>query len=316
MTNSQTLEALVFDLILEVYELSARMKASEQLSNFGNYAVAHEQMLAANASSARILELSSRIEAVAGSNGRAVFGISVDSLLQQLPRNLGASTKVQLQAFEEALGLPAGATIYTLRTKANTGIERSQSEELWKIAFMVGLATIAAAGVGAPLAALATHQAIGQKVLEEAIITFGSVAIVETAIAIKNRNQGNPSIRQPPWAANQRRNRLPGERSWQVKGPREPAIGTNTDHLLVPQRGGSTKAQEEAERIIARHERKQAALGKTQRDEDLDPPNQWKAAGPQPDEQPDPQSATARYFRPDPPGVGGISGPSVTGPSQ
>jgi putative transposase len=35
---------------------------------------------------------------------------------------------------------------------------------------------------------------------------------------------------------------------------------------------------------------------------------EWKAAGPQPDDQPDPQSATARYFRPDPPGVGGISG--------
>jgi hypothetical protein len=36
-----------------------------------------------------------------------------------------------------------------------------------------------------------TSSSFGQKVLEEAIITFGSVAIVETAIAIKNRNQGN-----------------------------------------------------------------------------------------------------------------------------
>ena len=187
MTNRQTLEVLTFDLILEVYELAARMKVREQLSNSGNYAAVNELTEAANASSIRILELSNLIEAAAKTS-RGAFGGSVNSLLQQLPLNLGESTRVQLQAFEEALGLPAGATIYDLRTKTNTGIEPSQPGDLWKIAFMVGLATIAAAGIGAPLAAIATEQAIGQKVLEEAIITFGSVVIVETAIAVKKHS--------------------------------------------------------------------------------------------------------------------------------
>jgi hypothetical protein len=197
MTGKPTLDALVAELIAEMYAQSQRLKAIKRLRNSGN-SPSSDELRAANAGSARIMKFSNQIESECQRTGRGDFGRSVPSLLQQLPVNLDEATTVQLQASEEALGLPAGVTIYALRTKASTG-EPSQSENLWKLAFMVGLATIAAAGVGAPLAALATDQAIGPKVLEEAIITFASVAIAETglAIVVQNRSQGAQQRLQP-----------------------------------------------------------------------------------------------------------------------
>ena len=197
MTDKPTLDALVAELIAEMYAQSQRLKAIKRLRNSGN-SPSSDELRAANSGSARIMKFSNQIESECQRTGRGDFGRSVPSLLQQLPVNLDEATTVQLQASEEALGLPAGVTIYALRTKASTG-EPSQSENLWKLAFMVGLATIAAAGVGAPLAALATNQAIGPKVLEEAIITFASVAIAETglAIVVQNRSQGAQQRSQP-----------------------------------------------------------------------------------------------------------------------
>jgi hypothetical protein len=79
----------------------------------------------------------------------------------------------------------------------------SEIEHVWNIAFMVGVATIAAAAVGAPLAALATNQAIGQKVLEDAILTFTSIALVEGADELRDhikhhRHQDSPASPRHP----------------------------------------------------------------------------------------------------------------------
>jgi hypothetical protein len=65
----------------------------------------------------------------------------------------------------------------------------SEWEHLWNAAVMVGLTTLATAVFGAPLAALATHQLVGQKMLEDAIETFTSVALVEAALEVRNHRK-------------------------------------------------------------------------------------------------------------------------------
>ena len=69
----------------------------------------------------------------------------------------------------------------------------SEWEHLWNAAIMVGLTTLATAAVGAPLAALVTHQVVGQKILEDAIETFTSVALVEAALEVRNHRKHHGS---------------------------------------------------------------------------------------------------------------------------
>jgi hypothetical protein len=155
MLDDDELQALSDKLTSAVGELAQLRKKRQQLLDSGDTAGADGLNAALDDCSTQILGLSLRLlhEAqVSDSDERAA---SIEALLKRVS------------------------------TLAEDGHQR-EMEHLWNAAFMVGLTTLATAAVGAPLAALATHQLIGQKIVEDAVVTFTSVALVEATLEVKN----------------------------------------------------------------------------------------------------------------------------------
>jgi hypothetical protein len=197
MTNNQTFKNLSLDLVWELYKLAAYTAAKKQLIDSGNLSDARELQDEASATAHGILTLSGRIQQESEKLGHTEFGKSVHSLLQQLPLRPDKSTEAALGRLEEAL---EDSTVATLRASVNTLHKARESEHVYRVASVTGLATIAAAGVGAPLAALITKEAIGTKILEAAVSTFTSVAFVEIGIETKDhleRHRSAPSTTTP-----------------------------------------------------------------------------------------------------------------------
>jgi hypothetical protein len=85
-----------------------------------------------------------------------------------------------------------------LRREASEASAPGASEALAAIAFTVGLTTLVAAGIAAPLAALAIKEHVGKKVLEAVITTFISTLAVETVQEMHERRGESPSPKRDP----------------------------------------------------------------------------------------------------------------------
>ena len=167
MLDDQDLQALADELTTAVGELAQLRKERQQLDS-GDSAGADRLKAALDGCSTQILGLSLKLLSEAQVSDSDERAESIESLLQNVSA-LGADGR------------------------------QSEMEHLWNAAFMVGLTTIAAAAVGAPLAALATNQVIGQKILEDAIVTFASVAIVEATLEVKNHMTKHREPIANPW---------------------------------------------------------------------------------------------------------------------
>jgi hypothetical protein len=169
MLDDQQFHTLSAKLATAVEEQARLRKERRQLLDSSKVADAKQLTVALNDCSVVILELSLQLIIEAQLSDRQDLSESITSLLENMQSVLA---------------------------------ER-EMEHVWNIAFMVGVSTIAAAAVGAPLAALATNQAIGQKVLEDAILTFTTIALVEGADELRDhikhhRHQDSPASPRHP----------------------------------------------------------------------------------------------------------------------
>jgi hypothetical protein len=202
MSNKPSLNVLIFNLELELFNLTERRKERRRLLQSGNAGAADAAQLQADMAdgSARMMVLSKAIELELKGQGRLEHADFFHFQLQVLLSDPGQASDVKLRSFIEAMSLPSGATIDSLRREVNMAIDQhSEMDHVWRMAFVVALATIAAAA-GAPLAAVATKQAIGQQVLEDAITTFISTTAAEGAVELIVHQDQRP--KQPDDVAN------------------------------------------------------------------------------------------------------------------
>jgi len=138
---------------------------------------------------------------------------------------------------------------------------------------VAGVATLAAAGIGAPVAALVTNQPIGYKMLDEAIVTFSSVAIAEGVVEWRKYAHQQPQpteLELPPWAREMNRGSEAARLDQDHRGvlgfvePPEPSesesvpVGADAIKIAVGERGPlSLEEEEENERIIREYKRSQ-----------------------------------------------------------
>jgi hypothetical protein len=175
MLDDQQFQALSVKLATAVEEQARLREERRQLLDSGKVADAKQLTVALNDCSVVILELSLQLIIEAQLSDRQDLSESITSLLENIQSVFAEPDRPR------------------------------EMEHVWNIAFMVGVSTIAAAAVGAPLAALATNQAIGQKVLEDAILTFTTIALVEGADELRDhikhhRHQGSPASPRHPEA--------------------------------------------------------------------------------------------------------------------
>lgn len=186
MNNDETLQAQSSQLI----------KLIEELKNFAvqmkDRQTAMEQTaMDLNTRSSAILELCLEIKTVRISYSHQQERQVADLLreLRETLSSLDTPSAAHLEDLMNTLHVPEGTLEELLAAEAPTRKAGGGEEAVWNRVFVIGLATIASAGVGAPLAAFFTQAPIGKTMLAEAITTFAGVATVEAGVALKEQKQ-------------------------------------------------------------------------------------------------------------------------------
>lgn len=178
------LNAAIFELTAETFVMSHCHRERERLRSLGEDEALRELDEVARRIHNRILELQATVEKAArDEGGDDEFNRSVNALLSDRRLLIDTSSKENLCALAVDLGVSAQVTPSSLREVCSGGDDPSLLDSIGRFLLLLAVSTLVAAGVGAPLAAAATHQAIGSKMLEDAIATFCGVGITEGAMA-------------------------------------------------------------------------------------------------------------------------------------
>jgi hypothetical protein len=178
------LNSSVFELLTQCYVLAACMSERQRL--YECRAPVADLDTVTISSIVRVLELQAEVERLAGLEGGDALRQTVGSLTMSLRDKIGEANATQLRDISREYGL-SGLDPSSLHEACSAVLNAGAPspgilDSLGRFVFILALSTVATAAVGAPVAAVLSHQAVGMKMLDEAVTTFCSVAIVEGVV--------------------------------------------------------------------------------------------------------------------------------------